>query len=521
MISRTINKIRSSKYFDYVIVLSFFAAVFSFLYFTGTLNSGYHFIDDHGMISLKTNLTNSSYVQTLAIYTKNDFLIRFRPLYYPYLVTTIKVSSLNFLNISIFVGFLASLTFSLFYLGMRKIGHSLLESLIFVLLTFIGSQMAIWWRLGTNETIGVFFLSLSFFFMAKCLEKDHYSRNNALFTIFLIMTSLCKESFIVIIPALTLFKIWNEKRFFGITVKESMRKNLSVIIPLIVMIVELVIIKLFIGTNQTGYAGVTSSLAEFNQGVINILLNPVSLWHWIALISLLTAIYVLSFLFGPGNRWKEFVKSIHSLSIYIIFAIALIVPEIILHAKSGMIERYLLPTTFGLAFLVVGILHNTRQKSGKFIASLVIYIFLALSFNTAVTNAVSFADSGRDANSLLSTVRVESIADSKILLVADPVSRFEVSDSIKIYLSYYEHKNLYAYPLPMREYSTAFELGLRDQWFKWFENRTLSDMNGSPDIIIIFDKVQTGTFFSQSELDASEYINVLPDSESHAVFERR
>lgn len=63
--------------------------------------------------------------------------------------------------------------------------------------------MAIRWRLGPNETI----LSISFYIMSLSLKKPEKKLYNYLFAISLIITSLCKESFIIIIPGMILFKV--------------------------------------------------------------------------------------------------------------------------------------------------------------------------------------------------------------------------------------------------------------------------------------------------------------------------
>lgn len=519
MLDKIYYKIKNSNRIDFFVICTFFVGIFSFLFFAGTLNSGYHFIDDHSMFSIQSSLIHSSFLQNTLDFTRSDFLIRFRPLYYLYYISTVKVFGINFFKISVFVGILAFLTFSFFYIGMRRLRHSYVESFIFVLLMFLGSQMAIWWRLGTNETIGVFFLGLSFLFMTKCLEKSNYKLNNVLFVVFLIITSLCKESFLITIPAFIMFKIWNEKRSFKITTKESLKNNKLLVLPIIIMFIELLIIKFYVGTNQIGYAGATSSIAEFIIGVKNIILNPDSLLYWMILLGALLLIYVVSFLFTSGGKKEEFTKSIKSLSIYLVFAIIIVGPQILMHAKSGMVERYLLPTTFGLAFLAIGIIQNTKEKIFKWFAILVACIFLTISFNAARKDAILFAESGKDANSLLTTIKNNVKPESKILLVADPANRYEVSYSIKRYLSFYGINNLYGYPV-MREYRSDFEIGLKNTWLKWFENKSLQDIKNGPDIIIIFDKAQGDRFFNESQIKASEYENVLPESTQHFVYKK-
>jgi hypothetical protein len=250
----------------------------------------------------------------------------------------VKIFSLNFFSLSIFVGVLALFSFSFFYFGARRLGYSITQSFLFVLLMFVGSQASIWWRLGTNETIGIFFLGLSFLFMTKCLDLKYYRINNILFIIFLIITSLCKESFIIVIPAFIIYKIWNEKVFFNIKIRESIINNWLSILPAIIVFIELWIIKFVIGTNQIGYAGLTSSFAEFINGIKNIILNPASLLVWIKLLMLLIPIYLVSFLFIKENKKTLLLQSLKTLSVCFCFAMLIILPSIIMHAKSGMVD---------------------------------------------------------------------------------------------------------------------------------------------------------------------------------------
>lgn len=514
---KDILQIKKVKHPDLLVVTLFFIGIFSFLFFTGTLKSGYHFIDDHEMLNISTNLNETSFTKSAIGSIQKDLTIRFRPLYYLHRVIEMKIFGTDFFVLSVYTGMLALLTSSFFYLGARKLRQSVFEALLFTTLALVGSQSAIWWRLGPAETIGVFFLGLSFFFMTKCLKRERYKLNNISFITSLTAMSLCKESFIVIIPAFVVFKVWNEKKDFNITTKESFKNNKLLVLPLVIMFVELLMIKFVIGTNNTGYAGTTSSLSEFITGVRNIILNPNSLLIWIKLFVTLALLYTMSFLFIIREKIKEFTKSTHSLLIYVFFAMMVIIPEILMTAKSGMTERYLLPTTFGLAFLAIGIVQNTKQKIFRVFMMFAICIFIVISFNTAKTDAILFTESGKDANSLLSVVKDKSNAESKILLVADPVDRFEVSYSIKTYLSFYGFSNLYAQPV-MKEYSSDSEIGLKKQWDTWFDGKKLKDMKASPDLIVIFDKVQTENFFSQSGVIKSEYENAFSNSESHAVY---
>ncbi|NCA93570.1 MAG: hypothetical protein EOM84_00150 [Sphingobacteriia bacterium] len=514
---RCVDKVKNIKILDGYVIGLFFALIFSFLYFTGTLTSGYHFIDDHSMISMQKDLNNGSFLETAYAYIKNDFNIRFRPLFYFYYISEIQVFGLNFFILSVFTGVLAVCTFLFFYFGLRKLKYNNLESLLFVLLIFVGPQMAIWWRLGTNETIGMFFLGLTFLFMGKCTKTENYRLNNFLFIIFLIIASLCKESFIITIPAFVFFKIWNEKKVFDITAKESIKNNYLSAVPLFIMFIELSIIKFVVGTNQIGYAGVTSSINELILGIKNIVFNKNSLLSWFKFIGGLFILYLLSFIFIKNKKKNIFSKSLESFVIYFCFSFFLVLPNILMHAKSGMVERYLLPTTFGLAIFAIGMMKNIKHLFFKASMFLIIAFFIFNSFEISKNNAVSFAIEGSNTNHFFKSIRKEIKRSDSVLLVVDPVGRYEVSYSIKTYLSYYGFNDFYAYPI-FRNYKNDFEIGLKEQWIKWFEGKNLKDMKEDPDLIIVFDKENSNKFFIESGVDGNNYRKVLEEIYSYQIY---
>lgn len=495
----------SGLLFERVSVFIFFCvSFFSFLFFTGTLASGYHFIDDHTMISIQNALYENGLLQTVEGYIKNDLSIRFRPLYFVYYVFEVQLIGLNFLGLSIFTAFLGIFSFFFFYVGMRRLRHSIWESITFVFLVFLGPQLAVWWRLGTNETVGMFFLGLSFLYMAKCDVGKRYNLYNFFFIFFLSVASLCKESFIMIIPAFVVYKILREKKLLSISFLQSCKKNSASFFLIILMIVELGIIQFFVGTNRIGYAGLTDSLSDFIKGVENIFFGEESLLNWVIFLWILVAGYIMLLFFRNERRevlwtdWQEFFP-------YICFFCLIVFPNVFMYAKSGMIERYLLPTTVGMSFLAIGIIRLMRVSFFRGVLFLCTVVFLFLSFGVAKKNAIYFYDQGLATNSVLSEIREQAGKDSQIVFVADPVDRFEVSDSLREYLSFYGIRNLYAYPM-MRVYTMDFERGLLAEWEKWFEEKKFEDMKGDPDMILFIDEKDVDKFFEKSGVLKRGYI---------------
>jgi hypothetical protein len=509
----------SKKYIDWWVVGLLFACTFGFLYFTGTLTSGYHFIDDHTLINVHNSLTTGSLPKTMHNYVFNDFAIRFRPLFYVYTVLLVYLFGLNFFGMSLFIGFLGAITLVIFYLGLRKLSFGILPSLLFVALIFVGPQAAIWWRLGTNETIAIFFLGLSFLFLAKCSNGDNYRINNAFFVVFLSLAALSKESFLVAVPAFILLKLGIELGGQITGWRDVLKTNWLSAIPLLITFMGLLVIKFVIGTNKIGYAGVTSTFHDFLHGVRGILLGAESLRFWIVLVILITVVYFVSLLEIP-EEWQVGFKSFVRYSLpYFIFIVVLLVPEVILHAKSGMTERYLLPTTVGLALTVVVIWQGITSKYFRAFAGALIVGFLLVSTSGTAKAASSFAVDGKSTNYFFNTVIGNASNRGNILFVAEPVQRFEVTYSIMTYLKAFGRSNLFGYAMPSRAY-TPFESDEVEQWHKWLGDKPAGSTAWKPDMIIIFDKIQSDLFFAQAGLPVSDYRSLPMDSEWHAIYVR-
>lgn len=508
------------KWIDSVMVILFFAGVLLFLVCTGTLDSGYHFIDDHEMLEMHQDLGNMSVFETSLKWIKRDFDIRFRPMYFLHRILEMKIFGSDFFSLSFYTSLLAAVTFSLFYLGSRKLRFSVLESLVLVLLTFVGPQMAVWWKLGSNETIGMVMLGVAYFFMARCTSGKQYFLNSMLFNLFLIAASLSKESFVIVIPAFVVYKVWEESRVFKISFKESAQKNYLLAFSLLAMVAELWLIFFVVGTNKIGYAGTPSSAKELLLGIKNTLVRKDMLGEWVKLITAVAVIFLFQIVSqgfsnkaSKRNPWTEAFSAL-------IFSFLIVFPNLVLNAKTGMVERYLLPSTFGLAFLVVVLIKNAKTSVLRWTIVFACAIFLFFSFEVARKSAVAFTEEGIRTNKLLSAVLKYAGPESKILLVVDPVDRFEVSDSFRIYLSYNGFNNLYVFPVK-RDYRSDFERGLEKTWEKWFEGRGIENIGSLPDEIVLIDKNQEKNFFSQSGIPKCYYDNVLEESNPHLLLVRK
>jgi len=527
------------------IMSAIFLITFIFLCLTGTLTSGFHFTDDHEILSITNALTTKPLIDVVKNYIALDLSARFRPMYYVHRVIECLVFKDNFLLWSIYNALLASTIFTLFFMGMRKLRYSIVESLIFLVIAFIGTQMAMWWRLGPNEPIGLLFLSFSFY-LATRTPFRHGHVNTLFFSIFLIFSSWSKESFTITVPAFVFLKVWLYSIGSGVSITESIKRNWLLALPLLVMIGNIVTIVFIVGTQKTGYAGVDSSLLATIVGILKIALSE---------FKMLTALllFMLIVLYRQCGGAKHFLSLLSRFIPVTVFAVLTFVPNCILHAKSGMPERYMLPAILGLALLLAHVVRESRGSRRSYVAFLVCVCVFGLSQLWLATRAaMAFAKEGHETREFLSSLsRNVSTEKTKVLLIADPVYSFEWTISLSTYLLTTKGCPLYVLGLSkntsnvtasegwysrlhgrgariIKEWQSQFskdsgllEEKLASEWNSRFSGRKFADITGPPDLIVFLDAGLVDRASAESKLGLERYRDLFDRNFRFAVLVRR
>ena len=342
------------------ISLGIFLFWFSFFFFSGCLLSGYHFTDDHQIIQFNLDLSSShtNFIEVSKQIILKDFQIRFRPLFYLHNIWETKLFGVNFHYWSIYTASLAAFTSFFLYLFARIVEFSISESLVFSVLALLGRQSEIWWRLGTNETIGSFFMSLSILFMGLSVySKRQRKLYEILFVVLAIVMSLCKESFILLIPAILFWKIWLYKTRNNLRWGDAIKSNItSIMILLFIVIAELLFIKFFVGTTKIVYAGVEGfQPMKYVYTAIRL-----SSYGGIGLILLQSGILVF-FVCSRSTLKIFFDDFIYPLVLFLL----IIAPQVILYAKSGFYARYMMPGYWGYFVFLIYLLRFVRTGNNK------------------------------------------------------------------------------------------------------------------------------------------------------------
>ena len=363
---------------EHYIALSAMLAIWSaLLAVPGTIGSGYHFADDHEIICFSQQLSNKTdtFVSLVRTQVGKDMAIRFRPFYYFHRIVISSLLGPNFTLWHFYNLILAGMTSFLLYFCAKNLGFGYAECGIIALLTFFGEQAEIWWRLGPNETIGMFMLSLSLYYMSRSASITSIKKSHTiLFAIFTILATLCKESFILCIPAIVFWYNSIKKIKSGKHWTETIVDNIPIsILLLTIMSIEIISIVFFVGTEDIGYAGVEKLSIGFFTDAAKDLFFRNGLGVAI-IISLIISIRL------SGRKRSCFLKKIR---MPIILLILWILPQIALYAKTGMSSRYLLPATLGLSIFCAYVVRGIRE-SGMYLAlSKRVFLLISLVLGTA------------------------------------------------------------------------------------------------------------------------------------------
>lgn len=187
----------------------------------------------------------------------------------------------------------------------------------------------------------------------------------------------------------------------------------------------------------------------------------------------------------------------------------IVIPNLILYAKSGMWERYLIPSTIGVAFLTISTIKALDDKLHWLKKIIVFAIFIAfISFmKKSVNDATNFANEGKNIKLLVDGI-IENNNNSQLLMAVDPVKFYEQSYSFKNYLEHEHDILLYGYAINNSSDEEFAESQTRG-WYSYFKGRTIDDLDSIPDIIVFLDKNIVNDFFEGTDYRQTDYKNVL------------
>jgi Dolichyl-phosphate-mannose-protein mannosyltransferase len=367
---------------DLFLPLAIFTLTWGFIFISsGILNAGFnYFIDDHEIL-VSNNIHHSLqdiFLEPFTSLFSNSPKSRFRPLYDVLLRLCTQLYGLNPFTWYLSSMLVAILTTTIFYLVGRLQKFSQLEAIVFTGAILLGQQASTYTRFGTPETTATLFVALSFLFGS--LNSDRGLKQNIydfLFVIFALLAALNKEACILIIPGLAYFKIWHLARSNNISLKESFVVNISTTILLLSwFVLSLAYIKLG-GVSGPGYAGIDGDTLSL-LGILNSLLSNGAIFGSALIAN-------IGYYFSRQNR-NEF-----KFDIFYTLAALIIIPQLIIYNKTGMLWHYILPGAIGVSFLACYPMRKIAERSKKTYRIVISIILTILTLQLIFTTSY-FAD---------------------------------------------------------------------------------------------------------------------------------
>ncbi len=415
----------------------------AFLTVTQSFTSGYHFIDDHEIIILDGKIESTSLAYTAKSYMLRDLGLRFRPFWAVYRVAEVAIFGRNITAWSVYLGILGIATSLLLYRAVRLSGLGIAPSALCILLTFMNPAAVIWCQLADSESIGMFMLSLSMYMGMKAV-RSHATRRilyQSGFAASLMLTALCKESFILAVPAVVYIYLWIYSVQKGTGYTESFRRNAaSAALPLAFSALCIVIIVMYTGTAGTGYAGVTGDY--FSIPVIAAMAaTAVSFEIFFAVM----LIAVMCFLYRSRTRRSRVEDGLRP-SRAAIFSLLIIIPQIILYHESTIWARYFVPLMLGYSFILTFFLNLiTRSEDvpapAKSISAVTCIAVLAYqTFAYAYPDVMLHNSERRSMTAMINNIENCADSSSTVLVIMDPVHHWGYGRSLFTYLENAESK---------------------------------------------------------------------------------
>ena len=323
----------------------------AFVTLSGSVFSGYHFMDCHTYITLKQDLSEMSWLNCLMKQIDSDMGLRFRPAWQLHNLIKTLLWGDNILLQGFWQIFQSIIAAFLVYLLGRRIRWTHNESLLFAGISLIGTQSAVFYQTFTIEPMALIMLLLSWHCIIAYFNNEEKLRKTLSysgFIIFSLLTALMKENFILALPASYLFYCmqYSEKyqTHFLKTILHTLKTGLFLAVTTIACLWGV----LSFAGNDFGYVGMGSSINIFSYFKSAIYLYGIS--------GCILAFISLFYL----HRNKKIIQKEYLFPVLLFLSIT--IPQIIIYGKSNIVDRYLIPAVAGCAYFSVFIYREIKKQ---------------------------------------------------------------------------------------------------------------------------------------------------------------
>lgn len=466
----------------------FTVLVFGVVIGMGTLTSGFHLVDDWEFAKYMDWMTleHKSLWDCLKDAVGFDLMLRFRPLYYINRVLMASVWGINLTAMSIIKALEIVVAHVALYYCARQMKCNMAYAALFSLTVMVGYQSAVWWKLGPQESYAIMLFAVGFYLLLRWLRTGAkwcaYMSAGVLF-----LMSVYKESFILLLPFVGLYVLYEELQGGRITVANlcgAVRRRLPYLLTIgIIFVVEIFLIVFVIGTNNYSYVGLDENVT-FNQYM--------QTWHkavhadlkWYMRFGFVMAMILLTY-------WERSKKLIWE----ILLTLSIILPQCIIYSKTSLEERYILPSVLGFAFFFVIVGCNFQPLSGKrrIVYMLCLFLMLAAHGRVMLREARYFAYRGESIQTMLeSTLDLVQGTDKKVLCCFAP--NLEGDRTVHYWFRLHGYEEVFYW----KEDENKME---RTYGPLWYEQADIDDI----DVVVMYNREDRHWCYEPS-LDLSDFM---------------
>lgn len=337
---------------------------------TGTIVSGYHFLDDHELVRVEYSFRvgGASLGSTMLAQLKGDLWWRFRPMYWVVRTLGEYVFGSNLLYWNIFTAVQGVLVCYLLYFTARYTGNSRVISVLFVTVVILGPQFMPWYRSANQENTGLLFCALTLWLIAlqHYKKKERVSWLNVMIVVSAVACGLIKESFTLFMPVFVMAKLWLEycgtgrEGYLAEAEKgrflQCLKKNaFSCGAIVAAMLVNIYCIVCVVGVGNVSYAGFHegTALSRYWLGVKTSLLEHLDWYTYIGIIFVVLA--VVCYRQIDKGHIKQYVG-------FLTIGLFIMAVQLLAHATSFLWGRYIIPYILGWALVFVLLGYRIFEK---------------------------------------------------------------------------------------------------------------------------------------------------------------
>jgi hypothetical protein len=303
----------------------------------------------------------------------------------------------------------------------RRWGLSVPESILFSLLSLVGTQAITYARFGTPETTTTLFISIAL--LAATPTATWTCRRSATFFFAVALASLNKETALLCVPALTIvWAIAREKSLPRIKVRQILK---PVVAANLAATTCLIYVARYV--KGPGYASFSGSQAKPDRVIIDLFGGEL---RWLTFLASLGALVSLL------SRAKvDQPARVHSQILWVAAFLGFLIPQAVMYGNSSFSGHYGLPASICLAAVASSALRSVR-RSQKLILSCAVWCVTFLISAVQIVAGLNYmsetARTSKGSGALFSALGECSTPGSDVFVVGSPIVDYEQLHAIAV-----------------------------------------------------------------------------------------